>query len=88
MNPYCFNNKMFSLPVQQYTKMGGPGKKLSKHIKNLFRTSKQFSKCTKINKLGNSGCLFDGFWPGPPIYVYYLGRAALQEHFEKQTSYF
>ena len=59
--------------------MGGPGKKPSvvslkffkplilKHIKNVFRTSiKQFFKCTKINKLRNFGCLFDGFWPAPP----------------------
>ena len=28
-------------------------------------------KCTKINKLRNFGCLFNGFYPGPPIYLYY-----------------
>ena len=45
---------------------------VSKHIKNLFKTSiNKFFKCTKTNKLRNSGCLFDGFWSGPPIYVYY-----------------
>ena len=41
------------------------------HIKNLFRGStKKFLKCTKIINLRNSGCLFYGFWPWSPKYLY------------------
>ena len=64
MNSCCFNNKNpFTACIDKWTK--------NHKMVSLRFFYQLVSKHIKTNKLRNLGCLFHGFWSGPPIYLYY-----------------